>query len=127
MHFSNTFFCKHFIFDNIYQTETLRSLKIGYSSGQGLLPTSVVTRSSFIQFLRSSSPNNKVISKCLVFFEVSGSTVAVQSPKSGYSSAETSYFDFELLFLAASATQVEIESHNCFCTVFYGASMDKDD
>ena len=31
-HFSNTI-------DNIYQTKTLRSLKLGYSSGQGLLPT----------------------------------------------------------------------------------------
>ena len=30
MHFSNTF-------ENIYQTETLRSLKLGYPSGQGLL------------------------------------------------------------------------------------------
>ena len=27
------------ILDNIYQTETIRSLKLGYSSGQGLLPT----------------------------------------------------------------------------------------
>ena len=54
------------------------------------------------------------------FFEVSGPTVAVRSPKRGYFSAETPYFDFELLFLVASATRVEIESQKCFCTTFYG-------
>ena len=54
------------------------------------------------------------------FFEVSCPTVAVWSPKSGYSSAEAPYFDFELLFLVASATRVEIESQKYFCTAFYG-------
>ena len=34
----------------------------------------------------------------LVFFEVFGSVVAVYPPKSGYSSAEAPYFDFELSF-----------------------------
>ena len=53
----------------------------------------------------------------LVFFEVSS---PMESPKSGYSSAEVPYFDFELLFLVASATLVEIESQKCFCTAFYG-------
>ena len=62
----------------------------------------------------------------LVFFEVSAPMVAVWSPKSGYSSAEASYFDFELLFLVASAMQVEIKSQKYFCTAFYGASMDED-
>ena len=44
----------------------------------------------------------------LVFFEVSGPTVAVYSPKSGYPSAESPHFDFELLFLVATATRDDI-------------------
>ena len=63
----------------------------------------------------------------LVFFEVFDSTVAVYPPRSGYSSAEAPYFDFELQFLVAAATQVEIEFHKWFCTAFYGVSMDEDD
>jgi hypothetical protein len=43
-HFSNTF-------DNIYQTEILGSLKLGYPGGQGLLPTVC----SDEKFLRSVS------------------------------------------------------------------------
>ena len=58
----------------------------------------------------------------LVFFEVAGSTVAVKFPKSGYSSAESPYFDFELQFLVTTATQDEIQSQKWFCT---GASMDE--
>ena len=61
----------------------------------------------------------------LVFFEVSGPTVAVKSPKSGYPSAESPHFDIELLFLVATAMQDEIQSQKWFCTAFYGASMDE--
>ena len=77
---------------------------------------SVVTRSSFIQYLRCFSPDNKATSKWCRYgvFKISGPTVAMESPKSGYSSAEASYYDFELLFLVVSATLVEIESHKCF-------------
>ena len=63
----------------------------------------------------------------LVFFKVFGSVVAVYPPKSGYPSAEAPYFDFELQYLVAAATQVKIESHKWFYTVFYGVSMDKYD
>ena len=45
----------------------------------------------------------------LVFFKVSGQTVAVQSPKCGCLSAEAEaespYCGFELLFLVATATR----------------------
>ena len=61
----------------------------------------------------------------LVFFRVSSPTVAVYSPKSSYPSAETPYLDFEVLFLVASATRVEIQSQKWFCTAFYGACMDE--
>ena len=60
-----------------------------------------------------------------MIFEVSGPTAAVQSPKSGCPSAESPYFDFELLFLIATATRDVIQSQKWFCTAFYGASMDK--
>ena len=46
----------------------------------------------------------------LVFFEVSSRTIAVYSSISGYPSAATPYFDFELLFLVATTMRVEIES-----------------
>ena len=61
----------------------------------------------------------------LVFFDVSEPTVAVQSPKSGYPSAESPHLDFELLFLVATTMQDEIHSQKWFCTVFYGASIYK--
>ena len=61
----------------------------------------------------------------LVFFEVFSSAVAVYPPKSGYPSAPC--FDFELQFLVAAATQIDIESKKWFCTAFYGVSMDEDD
>ena len=61
----------------------------------------------------------------LMFFEVFGPTIAVWSPKSGCPSAESSYFDFELLILVATATRDEIQSSKWFCTAFYGASMDE--
>ena len=53
MHFSNTF-------DNIYRTETLRSLKLGYPSRQGLPSRIYNDIKSFSLYLRCSSPNNKV-------------------------------------------------------------------
>ena len=46
----------------------------------------------------------------LVFFEVSGRTVEVVSPKSSYSSAEASYFDCVLQSWIATATRDEIQS-----------------
>ena len=61
--------------DNIYQSETLRSLKLGYFSGHG--QPSVATRSSFVQYLKCSSPTNKMTYKWhhfLVIFKVSGPT-----------------------------------------------------
>ena len=78
---------------------------------------SVVMRSSFVQYLRCSSPNNEATSKWRHFgiFEVFGSTVVAP------------YFDFELQFLVAAATWAEIESHKWFCTAFYGVSMDEND
>ena len=60
----------------------------------------------------------------LVFLGGSSRKVAVESPKSGYPSAEATYFDFELQFLVATAARVEIQSQKWFCT---GVSMDTDD
>ena len=62
-----------------------------------------------------------------VFLAVSGSAVAVYPPNSGYPSAEAPYFDFELRFLVAAATRIEIQSRKWFCTASYGVSMDEGD
>ena len=45
---------------------------------------------------------------------VSGSAVAGYPPNSGYPSAAVPYFDFELGFLVAAATQIEIQSQKWF-------------
>ena len=87
-HFSNTF-------DNIYQTETLRGLKLGNSSGQGLRLI-VCSDKKVVQYLRSSIPNIEATSKwrrfwCFRGFWPNGSSIVT---KSGYSSAEAPYFDF---------------------------------
>ena len=74
-------------------------------------------RSSLVQYLRCSSPNNEATSRWRRFFVllvVSGSAVAVYPPNSGYPSAETPYFDFELRFLVAAATQIKIQSRKWF-------------
>ena len=55
-------------------------------------------------------------------FEVSGSMAAGFSRKA-HPSAQAPYFDFELLFLVASATQVEIKSQKLFCTAYYGDNV----
>ena len=74
-------------------------------------------RSSLVQYLRCSSPNNEATSRWRRFFvlvAVSGSAAAVYPPNSGYPSAEDPYFDFELRFLVAAATRIEIQSRNWF-------------
>ena len=63
-------------------------------------------RSSLVQYLRCSSPN-EATSKWRHFFvllAVSGSVVAVYPPNSGYPNVEGPYFDFELRFSVAAAT-----------------------
>ena len=85
-----------------------------------------MTKSSLVQYLRCSSPNNEATSKWRLFFvllTVSGSAVAVYPPNSGYPSAEAPYFDLELQFLVAAATGLEIQVQKLFCTASYGASM----
>ena len=65
---------------------------------------------------------------CIVWlYHACSYTVGIYPPKFGYPSAKAPCFDFELQFLVAAATWIEIESQKWFCTVFYGVSMDEDD
>ena len=51
-----------------------------------------------------------------MFLSVSGSAVAVYSPNNGYPIVHRhhNYFDFELWFLVAAATQIKIQSRKWF-------------
>ena len=76
-----------------------------------------MTKSSLVQYLRCSSPNNEATSRWRRFFvllAVSGSAASVYPPNSGYPRAEAPYFDFELRFLVAAATRIEIQSRKWF-------------
>ena len=66
-HFSNTFEC-------IYQTETLITLKIAYSSAEGLLLTDSSTTESISQRQWLSSPESKQLSKWRLFGAFSSAT-----------------------------------------------------
>ena len=85
-HFSNTL-------EYIYQTETLTTLKIAYSSAGGLPLTDSSTTESISQCQWLSSPESKQLSKWRLFGAFSSSTAhavtAVQYLSSGYSSVAT--------------------------------------
>ena len=63
----------------------------------------------------------------LKLFAFSGSMEAVRPPKSGNPSADPSQLDLEGWFLAATATQVEIQSQKGFSTVYHWQSMYEED
>ena len=111
---------KHTVF---YQTETSRTKVI--SVDKAYCQLSVVTRSSFVQYKRCSSPNKWRFQMALLQVGVSlgfWPNKSSISPTKWLSQCRHSHFDSECLFLVATITWVEMESLK---VVLYRVSMDE--